>query len=41
MKAAGLEEHYAAHDHALFYQNASVVPRTVYYIQAKGDPIVH
>lgn len=39
MKAAGLGEHYAAHDHALFYQNAAGVPFTATYIQAKGDPI--
>ncbi|HIW31478.1 MAG TPA: manganese catalase family protein [Candidatus Paenibacillus intestinavium] len=39
MKAAGLGDHYAAHDHALFYQNASGVPWTASYIQAKGDPI--
>ncbi|MEF2245617.1 manganese catalase family protein [Paenibacillus sp. IITD108] len=39
LKAAGLGDHYAAHDHALFYQNASGVPWTATYIQAKGDPI--
>lgn len=39
MKAAGLGEHYAAHDHALFYQSAGGVPFTATYIQAKGDPI--
>ncbi|SIQ92453.1 spore coat protein JC [Paenibacillus macquariensis] len=40
LKAAGLGPHYAAHDSALFYENASGVPFTAAYIQAKGDPIV-
>lgn len=39
MKAAGLGDHYANHDNALFYQNASGVPWTASYIAAKGDPI--
>ncbi|BFH64476.1 MULTISPECIES: manganese catalase family protein [Paenibacillus] len=39
LKAAGLGEHYAAHDKALFYTNASGVPFTAAYIQAKGDPL--
>ena len=39
LKAAGLGEHYAAHDRALFYENAAGVPFTATYIQAKGDPI--
>jgi spore coat protein JC len=39
LKAAGLDDHYASHDRALFYQNASGVPWTAAYIQAKGDPI--
>ena len=39
MKAAGLGDHYAIHDNALFYHNASGVPWTATYIQAKGDPI--
>lgn len=39
MRAAGLGDHYAVHDNALFYQNASGVPWTAAYIQAKGDPI--
>lgn len=39
MKAAGLGDHYANHDKALFYENASGVPFTASYIQAKGDPI--
>jgi spore coat protein JC len=37
--AAGLEDHYVNHDKALYYQNASGVPWTASYIQAKGDPI--
>lgn len=39
LKAAGLDDHYVAHDRALFYQSASGVPWTATYIQAKGDPI--
>ena len=39
MKAAGLGDHYAIHDNALYYANASGVPWTAAYIQAKGDPI--
>ncbi|MBJ8192346.1 manganese catalase family protein, partial [Bacillus cereus] len=39
MKAAGLGEYYAAHDHALYYQSAGGVPFTATYFQAKGDPI--
>ncbi len=39
MKAAGLGDHYANHDKALFYHNAAGVPWTAAYIQAKGDPI--
>jgi len=39
MRDAGLGDHYAAHDKALFYENASGVPWTASYIQAKGDPI--
>lgn len=39
MKAAGLGDHYANNDKALFYHNASGVPWTAAYIQAKGDPI--
>ncbi|MEC0231108.1 manganese catalase family protein [Paenibacillus alba] len=39
LKEAGLDDHYAGHDKALFYQNASGVPWTATYIQAKGDPI--
>jgi spore coat protein JC len=39
LKEAGLGEHYADHDRALFYHNAAGVPFSVRYIQAKGDPI--
>ncbi|MCL6457465.1 MAG: manganese catalase family protein [Gorillibacterium sp.] len=39
IKAAGMDDHYVSHDRALFYQNASGVPWTAAYIQAKGDPI--
>ncbi|NOU92304.1 spore coat protein CotJC [Paenibacillus sp. LMG 31456] len=39
LKAAGMDDYYAAHDRALFYNNASGVPWTAAYIQAKGDPI--
>jgi spore coat protein JC len=37
--AAGLGDHYANHDRALFYQSAAGNPFTATYIQAKGDPI--
>ncbi len=39
LKEAGLGDHYVNHDKALFYENASGVPFTATYIQAKGDPI--
>jgi len=39
LKAAGLGDHYANHDSALFYLNAAGVPWTASYIAAKGDPI--
>jgi spore coat protein JC len=39
LKAVGLGDHYASHERALFYENASGVPWTAAYIQAKGDPI--
>ncbi|AZS16632.1 manganese catalase family protein [Paenibacillus lutimineralis] len=39
LRACGLAPHYVAHDSALFYENASGVPFTAAYIQAKGDPI--
>jgi spore coat protein JC len=39
LKASGLGSHYAAHDRALQYKDASGVPWTAAYIQAKGDPI--
>ncbi|MFD2171611.1 manganese catalase family protein [Tumebacillus lipolyticus] len=39
LKEAGLGEHYANNDRALFYHNAAGVPFSVQYIAAKGDPI--
>lgn len=39
LKAAGLAGHYADHDRALFYVDATGNPWTAAYIQAKGDPI--
>ncbi len=39
LKAAGLGDHYADHDKAIFYHNAAGNPWTAAYIQAKGDPI--
>jgi spore coat protein JC len=39
LRAVGLGDHYASHDKALFYSNASGVPWTAAYIQAKGDPM--
>ncbi|KAB2952127.1 manganese catalase family protein [Heliorestis acidaminivorans] len=39
MREAGLGEHYAHHDNALFYTDASGVPWTAAYIQSTGDPI--
>ncbi len=39
MKAAGLGGHYADHEKALFYVDATGNPWTATYIQAKGDPI--
>ncbi|MFC0472516.1 manganese catalase family protein [Halalkalibacter kiskunsagensis] len=39
LKEAGLGDHYVNHGEALFYQNASGVPWTASYIQAKSDPI--
>ncbi|WJE14122.1 manganese catalase family protein [Halobacillus sp. ACCC02827] len=39
MKEAGLGAHYANHDHALYYNDASGNPWTATYIAAKGDPI--
>jgi spore coat protein JC len=39
MRVAGLGDHYVNHDNALYYQNATGVPWTATYIQAKGDPI--
>ncbi|SFE75517.1 spore coat protein JC [Paenibacillus algorifonticola] len=39
LEKAGLGPHYVSHDSALFYNNASGVPFTAAYIQAKGDPL--
>jgi len=39
LKEAGLGDHYADHDKALFYHNAAGEPWSAKYIQAKGDPI--
>lgn len=39
LEEAGLGPHYVNHDHALYYANASGVPWTAAYIQAKGDPL--
>ena len=39
MAVAGLGAHFADHEHALFYVDASGNPWTATYIQAKGDPI--
>ncbi|WP_026703286.1 manganese catalase family protein [Salibacterium aidingense] len=39
MEEAGLGDFYVNHDNALYYNNASGVPWTASYIQAKGDPI--
>jgi spore coat protein JC len=39
LKASGLGAHYAAHDRSLHYKDASGVPWTAAYIQAKGDPL--
>lgn len=39
LKEAGLGDHYASHEHALFYHDASGNPWTATYIAAKGDPI--
>ncbi len=39
LKAVVLVSRYIAHDSVLFYENASGVPFTAAYIQAKGDTI--
>ncbi|MCK9906021.1 manganese catalase family protein, partial [Frankia sp. Cpl3] len=39
MRQAGLGSHYADHERALFYTDASGTPWTAAYIQTKGDPI--
>jgi spore coat protein JC len=39
MRAVDLGGHYADHDNALFYVDATGNPWTAAYIQAKGDPV--
>lgn len=39
LKAVDLGGHYADHDRALFYVDATGNPWTATYIQAKGDPV--
>lgn len=39
MERAGLDGHYAQHDHALFWQDANGVPWSAKYIAALGDPV--
>lgn len=39
LKAVDLGGHYADHDKALFYVDATGNPWTAAYIQAKGDPV--
>lgn len=39
LKEAGLGENFVNHDNGMMYVNASGVPWTAAYIQAKGDPI--
>jgi spore coat protein JC len=39
MRAVDLGGHYADHDNALFYVDATGNPWTATYIQAKGDPV--
>lgn len=39
MERAGLDGHYAQHDHALFWQDANGIPWSAKYIQATGDPV--
>jgi spore coat protein JC len=39
LKAVDLGGHYADHDRALFYVDATGNPWTAAYIQAKGDPV--
>jgi len=39
MRAAGLGDHFAQHDNALYPHDAAGVPWTAAYIQATGDPI--
>lgn len=39
MREAGLGDHYADHDKALYFHNAAGNPFTATYFTAKGDPI--
>ena len=39
MRRAGLGDHYAQHDNALYPHDAAGVPWTAAYIQSTGDPI--
>lgn len=39
MRRAGLGDHFAQHDNALYPHDAAGVPWTAAYIQATGDPI--
>ncbi|MDI3480511.1 MAG: spore coat protein [Tepidanaerobacteraceae bacterium] len=39
LRRAGVGDHYAQHDKALYPQGASGVPWTAAYVQATGDPI--
>ncbi|MFO7152436.1 MAG: manganese catalase family protein [Bacillota bacterium] len=39
LRAAGLGDHFAQHDRALYPHDAAGVPWTAAYIQATGDPI--
>ncbi|RKL63930.1 manganese catalase family protein [Thermoanaerobacteraceae bacterium SP2] len=39
LRRAGMGDHYAQHDHALYPHDAAGVPWTAAYIQATGDPI--
>ncbi len=39
LRAAGLGEHFAQHDRAVYPADAAGVPWTAAYIQATGDPV--
>lgn len=38
-KAAGLGDYYVAHQDGIYPQDASGIPYTASYVQAKGDPV--